>query len=294
MTRSIPEKTFEHWLSMYVAHRFPTGGLWWPARDEDITVEDLGTVPGKACLLEAKVSEQKPASHQVTIDLPQLQKYVASAAPVYYAIPEPPWIGNLVGSVWIGPERRADLAYRRSQQRWFGNWTYVCTASDLLAHIAPAKGQKRAVLATPPPQRWSWPTFWRLFAECGSQAMPALFLVPDDLGPQTRRGDLRESLSVLTSDFRSAGAAGRESLRRELQTSTNRFHYVPTADSDTYRRIDINELREDTALRRPPADLGGPGVSPLGDNREDGVPADDEVTADEVSVAALPFDSLTV
>lgn len=85
MVRSIPEKTFEHWASMYVAHRFPLGGLWWPTMGEDIRVEDLGTVPGKALLLEAKVPEQQPnGSHSITIDIPQLKKYVASPVPVYY------------------------------------------------------------------------------------------------------------------------------------------------------------------------------------------------------------------
>jgi hypothetical protein len=119
VVRSIPEKTFEHWASMYVAHRFPLGGLWWPTVGEDIRVEDLGTLPGKALLLEAKVPELKAdGSHVVTIDVAQLRKYVASVAPVYYTFPAPPWTGDLTTSAWLGIERRADLAYKRAGHRW--------------------------------------------------------------------------------------------------------------------------------------------------------------------------------
>ena len=136
---------------MYVAHRFPLGGLWWPTAGEDVRVEDLGTLPGKALLLEAKVPElQSNGSHVVTIDVAQLTKYVSSVAPVYYIFPAPPWTGDLATSSWLGIERRADLAYRRAGHRWFGKWTVVCTAAALLAHIAPAPGQKHGTVKSVP------------------------------------------------------------------------------------------------------------------------------------------------
>lgn len=139
MVRSVPEKTFEHWASMYVANRFPTGGLWWPSHGEDVRVEDLGTVPGKSILLEVKVPEQQASgAHIVTIDLAQLQRYLRSAVPVYYSFPQPPWTGSLTGSAWLRPERRADLAYRRANHRWFGEWTVVCRAKDLHSHLSAA------------------------------------------------------------------------------------------------------------------------------------------------------------
>lgn len=93
MVRSIPEKTLEHWASMYVAHRFPMAALWWPTAGEDIRVEDFGTMPGKAFYLEVKVPEQSPSQHVTTINLPQLLAYVGQPVPVYYVIPLPPWTG---------------------------------------------------------------------------------------------------------------------------------------------------------------------------------------------------------
>lgn len=183
MVRSIPEKTFEHWASMYVANRFPLSSLWWPTFGEDVRVEDLGTVPGKTLYLEVKVPEQQAnGSHRTIIDIPQLQRYLTSPVPVFYVFPTPPWRGDLATSAWLRPERRADLAYRRAGHRWFGDWTRVCTAAALHRHLNPA-GQTNMTLAGLPPGYWDWPDFWSEFRDCGSASLPSAFILDDVMVP---------------------------------------------------------------------------------------------------------------
>ncbi|VTR01895.1 Uncharacterised protein [Clostridioides difficile] len=187
---------------MYISHRFPMGGLWWPTSGEDIHVEDLGTLPGKAVLLETKVPElQADETHRTIIDVGQLRRYCASGLPVYYVFPRPPWRGDLLTSGWLGPERRADLAYVRSEGRWFGNWTYVCLARDLLDHLSPGVMQKTATLTSPVAlQHWAWRSFWKKMAGCGSPDMPSIFILPPD-GPGPRgeatRIQLRDALAAV-------------------------------------------------------------------------------------------------
>lgn len=33
--RSLPEKTYEHWASLYISSRFPRDDQWWPSSGED-------------------------------------------------------------------------------------------------------------------------------------------------------------------------------------------------------------------------------------------------------------------
>jgi len=249
MTRSVPEKTFEHWASMYVAHRFPYGSLWWPTLGEDVSVDDLGTVPGKAMLLEFKVPEQqKNGTHAVIIDVLQLHSYLGSPVPVYYAFPEPPWNGTLTGSTWLGPERRADLAYRRTGHRWFGEWTVVCSAAALLQHLNPAAA-KKATVPVPLPVGWRWSEFWRQYGTCGSTAMPSLFIVPENVSgshpaPVMHRRELRRQLGELRRRSLEQHGRPRERARDALRDAS-RYFYAPASpatDTDEYRFIRREEL----------------------------------------------------
>lgn len=244
MVRSIPEKTFEHWASMYVAHRFPLGGLWWPTMGEDISVEDLGTVPGKALLLEAKVPEQLPGgAHIISIDVPQLTKYLTSIVPVYYIFPVPPWSGGLSGSVWLGSERRADLAYRRAGHRWFGRWTRVCTAADLYAHLAPTAGSASASLKGLPRRHWKWRDFWTEFRKCGSSSLQSAYILD---GPTTdpSRAELRDRLSALRRDRARSDKRRRDEFVDTLRERP-RYVYVPENGPETteqYRLAQDDDL----------------------------------------------------
>lgn len=242
---------------MYISHRFPMGGLWWPASGEDIHVEDLGTLPGKAVLLETKVPELLPDdTHITTIDLAQLRKYVATGLPVYYVLPEPPWDGTLITSGWLGPERRADLAYLRSGRRWFGKWTYVCLASDLLSYLSPEIDQKTASLRSLSRlKHWSWREFWSEMARCGADDMPSIFILPSDgsdpPSATLTRSDLRAALQTLVPQVLDLprvrpreqlgnndefGVRSRkrypDTLIRDLRRADKRY-YLPATESQT-------------------------------------------------------------
>lgn len=258
MVRSIPEKTFEHWASMYVAHRFPLGGLWWPTTGEDIRVEDLGTLPGKALLLEVKVPELQPnGSHVVTIDVAQLTKYVTSVAPVYYTFPAPPWTGELALSPWLGIERRADLAFKRAGHRWFGRWTVVCSATALMSHIGPALGQKHATLKGIPASHWRWQAFWREFRDCGSANLPSVFIL-DGPVPDASRARLRQRLEMLRRNRSEERRDQREAFTESLRDGP-RYFYVPDRESTRTGRYVAAE-QEDlsaslaTVMRSQPSD----------------------------------------
>lgn len=276
MVRSIPEKTFEHWASMYVAHRFPLGGLWWPTSGEDIRVEDLGTVPGKALLLEAKVPElQSDGSHRVTIDIRQLTKYVSSIAPVYYTFPAPPWTGHLATSSWLGIERRADLAYKRAGHRWFGAWTVVCTATDLLAHLAPDPGQKQATLKDVPTSHWRWQAFWKEFRDCGSPMLPSVFIV-DAPVPDATRERLRERFDMLRRARVEERKDQREAFTESLRDRP-RYLYVP----------DPNSPNADRYLAADEVDLSGSLARVVRSEQPDNIDPTQEPT--HLSVCHIPF-----
>lgn len=264
MTRSIPEKTFEHWLSMYIAHRFPGASLWWPTHGEDVVVRDLGTVPGKACLIEAKVTEQMAAGHQVTIDLAQLAKYVASPTPVYYVIPEPPWSGTLGTSAWLGVARKADIAYRRSLTKWFGQWTYVVLAQDLQHHLLTQGG--RPQLKTKPARCWAWPDFWQHYGGCGTPSMPTAFIAPD-LGDGASRDQIRDALLGLKARVRDVRSSQREAERRRILEDMPLFLYQPV-NGEEYAR---NRREADGPVRR----------------------SAERNADDDLAVCSIPFDGLT-
>lgn len=58
---SVPEKTLEHWASMYVTYRFRSkASLWWPNPGEDINIRDFPKLPGKAVQLEVKTATPEP------------------------------------------------------------------------------------------------------------------------------------------------------------------------------------------------------------------------------------------
>lgn len=283
---------------MYVAHRFPRGGLWWPTHGEDIHVEDLGTLPGKSVLLETKVPEQAATgAHSVTVDLAQLSRYVSSIVPVYYVFPEPPWMGDLMTSGWLGSERRADLAYKRAGDRWFGEWTLVCRAIDLQAHLAPTPGQKTATITAPPPQHWRWFDFWTELTRCGSPTMAAAFILPaDDVGAMLEtgngtvsRGLLRAELRTLRSALLEQGRLVKEPRRRALREnfieelrSVRKSVLVPVGQpdgEDLYREVSSEELADSIADVLRVDDRGR---------------ANEDDFNSHLSVSAVPFDSLSM
>ena len=190
--RAIPEKTLEHWSSMYLARRFPRCQLWWPSVGEDISVESLPNRPGKSLLLEVKTTDWSKSrwEHRLTIDVEQLRIYQRSPIPVYYVFPMPPWQGVLdEGHSWLAGKPRSSLI--NGGHGWFGDWLFVVRAETLWAWLGRRRSQDSATLfsnvggsndpATIWPDLgpwWPWSTFWGTMARCGSSEMPALFTVP--------------------------------------------------------------------------------------------------------------------
>jgi hypothetical protein len=248
---------------MYLANRFARSALWWPTAGEDVHVEDLGNLPGKALLLELKVPEEGTPTHTLTIGIPQLRTYVngrrTRGIPTYYAYPWPPWAGDLHASGWLGTQRRADIAYLRTNEQWFGHWTSVCPAESLLAHLAPKAGQQTAVLSTDPADALGWRDFWTAQSNCGNQALPAIFLVPpnSDLGATTTREELRAQLARVRSEFAVLKKADERNLYLEKLRETPLDAFVPAQEPGAYRSVSRSQLNEDLAAWREEASVSG-------------------------------------
>ncbi len=100
MVVSLPEKTLEHWASIYLTYRYRShAALWWPTFGEDIHVGYLSTNAGKAVQLELKTTtlSSNGAVHDVQIDLLQLANYRARPHHLrpFYVFPLPHWTGTL-------------------------------------------------------------------------------------------------------------------------------------------------------------------------------------------------------
>lgn len=270
--RSIPEKTLEHWASMYLARRFPTCQLWWPSKDEDIAVQSLTNRTGKSLLLEVKTTDwnRRRGEHRLTIDVDQLRRYQSSPVPVYYLFPMPPWPDVLAdGDSWLMGRRRTELIERG--HGWFGSWLFVVRAQTLWTWLGSKQTQKSATLfakgvgpddpsrVTPEPSPWwRWPKFWGEMARCGSQAMPSMFTLPSAAVPVAIDGSLsRDALGEILTSFRG------DLTRDPLGDQVTRF---VTDEGATYRPLaqsDVMELpltagaagRSTALLHLGPADL---------------------------------------
>lgn len=199
--RSIPEKTLEHWSSLYLSSRFPHAVLWWPTSGEDV-LADLPDVaasgPGKTLALELKTTEVTRSGHVLRIDAEQLERYLRPPSgpplPIYYVFPLPPWTGALTSrsGATPGPVPGVSAAppqwwRRRVGAPWFGQWLYVMSARSLSLSLpanwrsSPAAGVTVfSYSSTNPPSTWSslfgrkppaapldWVSFWAEVTRCG-------------------------------------------------------------------------------------------------------------------------------
>lgn len=207
---SVPEKTLEHWSSLYLTYRYRSqASLWWPTRGEDIDVQMLPMTPGKAVQLELKTTTPAGTGlHDVNVDLGQLWEY--SHKPLgrqpFYAFPRPEWNGNLAALAREQQPRKevTELAFRRSgAQWWFADWMIVLTTGqvanvlrrELNVHGSRTRGNgKRLVrfdVKTPANTAWGDPTspaaspqvtkwldFWYELEQCGRDDWPQLIRLP--------------------------------------------------------------------------------------------------------------------
>ncbi|WP_298228101.1 hypothetical protein [Gryllotalpicola sp.] len=227
MTRSLPEKTFEHWCSIHLGYRYRAHmHQWWPSTGADIKIENIPPAYGKRIWLELKVPEWNAAAtrHELKLDLVQLHKYATSPVPDYYVFPIPPWtdvLGAAASLPWLAGTPRSALAYQaQSGEQWFAEWSWVLPGHAL--RRAFAKRPKGVAVLAPqhgPADAFTWhgaaaarnlrrPMLWRdflrLMEQCGDADWPAQFIVPAGsipLSPASGGGSVARSTlaSVLSS-----------------------------------------------------------------------------------------------
>lgn len=147
----LPEKTLEHWVSVYINYRYRShASLWWPADGEDILVQQIPPKPGKFFALELKTASFDPSNPDrtyVTVDVNQLNNYLANRSPVAYVFPIPHWPGLLKSQILPRPHRVPDLAFSRTGAPfYFQNWTRVLELADLATLLGARLGQQSARL----------------------------------------------------------------------------------------------------------------------------------------------------
>jgi len=155
MSRSVPEKTLEHWASIYLAYRFRSHvGLWWPTLGEDIDILHLPSRPGKALQLEMKTVEAKAETHTLHIDASQLRTYMAKPSwqQPFYVFPWPWWTGEFRKALVTRGVAETEAGFSRVDQllpnAWFANWLVVMAAKDVSAILAsdPSAGRHKTLI----------------------------------------------------------------------------------------------------------------------------------------------------
>jgi hypothetical protein len=211
---SVPEKTLEHWSSQYINNRFHTHtALWWPARGEDIQVRWLPARPGKVVQLELKTTTVTgPRSHEVRVDLGQLEEYRQRRLGYqpFYVFPWPDWHGKLEDNAAAWGPPVTELAFSRSGAGWwFADWMVVMTTrqvaavldTELKKHGSTQRKKTESlvqfeVTISPNGKRWTkatwgpgkveidpdpvigWTGFWTELKRCGRTGWPQLIRLP--------------------------------------------------------------------------------------------------------------------
>jgi hypothetical protein len=206
---SVPEKTLEHWSSQYITYRYRSNvALWWPASGEDIDVQSLPQLPGKAVQLELKTTMPTSSGfHEVKVDLGQLWEY--RQRPLghqpFYVFPRPDWAGDLKAAAKAQRRDVTELAFSRSGRPWwFADWMVVLSAAEvatvlqreLRAHGSRTRGTRERLVefdsTKPMNPTWGprhsarkdpkgligWLDFWSELEQCGCVQWPQLIRLP--------------------------------------------------------------------------------------------------------------------
>jgi hypothetical protein len=226
VTRSVPEKTLEHWASQYITYTYRAdAALWWPANGEDIRFGHLPARPGKALQLELKTTEVVPHQrgvHEVKVDLGQLWEYRhrSLGQQPFYAFPKPIWSGELSEAAATSGRVAADLGFGRRGRGWaFANWMVVLTteqvaqimAKELAGHPSRERGTRkrlvRFTLGSSPewgpdsgaddPGAICWRDFWRTITQCGRPGWPQLVHLPESLATATNGYEHQDLAALL-------------------------------------------------------------------------------------------------
>lgn len=151
MSRSLPERTVDAWVSIALCAAFPHSLIWAPTQNMVEANWDFGVSlgDGKLLILEDKgatpVTRQrkKPLdTHRIDVDIDQLSWYCddvesVTGIPVYYVLPRPPWIGR-----WTGSSAVPDQAVCRtgSVDGPFPEWVLVIRCDDLRGKMTGRRG----------------------------------------------------------------------------------------------------------------------------------------------------------
>ncbi|MCM3516238.1 hypothetical protein [Nocardioides sp. P86] len=233
MVVSVPEKTLEHWASIYLTYRYRShAALWWPTSGEDIHVGYLPPSAGKAVQLELKTTTLKTKGdvHDVKIDLWQLDNYLAKPYHLrpFYVFPVPHWTDTLEAAATAAGLPVAELGFGRANSYtptpwWFASWTVAMTTDDVAAILSTqlanyhAGGTSKASLVRfsfktgTRLTKWAdgkrhrtipWQSLWTKLDECGRRNWPQIVRVPAAF--------VRSGASVSHADIRGLLAEARD------------------------------------------------------------------------------------
>lgn len=272
---SVPEKTLEHWSSQYLTYRYQSkAALWWPVAGEDIDVQNLPYLPGKAVHLELKTTTLTASGqHDVMVDIGQLNDYLRSSTPVFYVFPLPGWQGELRLAARAANVIVTDVAYSRSGSPWwFAEWMVVMTAKEVAIVLAPeiqahpgiGRGvRKRLVRINAHPRRtvvtwtngatprtYNWRDFWSILERCGETDWPQMVRLP---ASKTRSGAPLSKTKVLQMLRDSAasikmGEVYPDKLRDFVSTNDGEFILRTRDDEFSYSDSDGDFNRQVTFL----------------------------------------------
>jgi hypothetical protein len=235
MVVSVPEKTLEHWASIYLTYRYRSkASLWWPARGEDIYIGSLPSVPGKTVQLELKTTtlNRKGDVHRVKIDLVQLDHYLALPhwLQPFYVFPMPRWTDTLESATAAIGLAASEVGFSRVDSFsikpwWFADWMVALTASQvgqiLITEMAAFKvgGTRDADLVTTSFKGgrrsrpvWAdrlqhrtipWRTLWTRLEVCGAASWPQAVMLPASIGAgrtSVHHADIRSLLADAGGD----------------------------------------------------------------------------------------------
>lgn len=255
MAVSVPEKTFEHWLSTHLTYRYRAKvTLWWPSSGEDISVSDLPRSPGKQFWLEVKTATWEPSArvHSLKVNLWQLWKYGDNAhnpsgIPDYYVFPAPPFNGHITDPAqpWLAGRNKSWIGFQsKSGDSWFARWTWVVPGHELrrilrseLAAWAAAGSRKKAEIefatvaggslkwkmAPSTHGRLKWHEFLSMMDHCGRPGWGALIAIPPTPSGKSRPPvsgpiikQVLKGLSERDAELRRRGERPDPDFKREL------------------------------------------------------------------------------
>ena len=243
MTRSLPEKTFEHWCSIHLSYRYRAKlRMWWPTSGADIQVSGPKALLGKRFWLELKTTEwdARTSQHLLQVDLAQLDAYGHQAIPDYYVFAIPCWtgiLGDTFSSAWLGPLDRSDLGYQsHSATKWFAEWTWVVRGSHLRQILSThidryRKGMRKTKQATIARtdgttfrrargvanlQELPWRAFWNKIQTCGDAQWASQFVLPRSISTGGTGNTRVGSRGAGITDGKAPGSMTRQQLTELL------------------------------------------------------------------------------